>query len=185
MRVSITRYIWCFIAIPAAILVFYTGCMSTENAFGSSLDVELQGIKIPAQFFVIKESGGEYINNINFKKYSALLIERISAGGWNPSSYGDADTYLLLGYGVEPFYDTDTVIKPKYDQDKNTTAWVHTGAEIRNKPFVRITGLNAEDYRLERKKTVLFTLLVTDPYGGEASENMIEKMVMIGAKTLF
>lgn len=184
MRVSSMKYIWCLTAILMYAILLFPGCISTENAFGSSYDVEMQGLKIPARFFVIKESDGEYINNISFKKYSALLIEQTSVSGWKPSSYSDADTFLVLEYGVEPFYDTDTVIKPKYDQEKNSTTWVHTGAEIRNKPFVRITGLNAEDYRLEGKKTVLFTLLVTDPGGGEADGGLIGKMVIVASKAL-
>ena len=184
MKESKMKYIWCLPVFFAILMFVFPGCVSTKNAFESGFDVELQGLKTPAHFFVIKESGGEYINNIKFKEYSALLIEQMRAGSWRPSSYGTADTFLLLEYGTEAFYDTDTVIKPEYDQEKNATTWVHTGAEIKNKPFVRITGLNASDYRLERKKTVLFTLLVTDPGGGEADGALIEKMVIIGSKVL-
>ena len=42
----------------------------------------------------------------------------------------------------------------------------------------------AEDYRLERKKTVLFTLLVTDPDGREPDGGLIEEMMIVGAKAL-
>ena len=172
------------VAALAFIQFFAAGCMSTENAFGSNADVEKRGLSIPSQFFVIKKSDGEYINNITFKEYSSLLAEELQAGGWKPTSYGEADTFLLLEYGVDSFYEENVTIKPQYDQETNTTTWVHTGAEIKNKPYLRITGIHAADYRLERKETVIFTVLVTYPENEKADRELIVKMINVGSQVL-
>ena len=178
------RYACCFFISIAVISLFLSGCISTENAFGTGADIEKQGFIIPSRFFVLKKGDGDYINNITFKEHSALLTARLESGAWTSASYGEAATFLLLEYGEDSFYDRNTVIKPKYDRDTNTTAWVHTGAEIKKKPYVRITGINGTDYRVNRKETVLFTLIVTHGESVAVDQELISEMVIVGAESL-
>ena len=172
-----------FIVIATALLLL-PGCKTIENAFDSKATVEKKGLITPSRFFLLKGSNTEYINNINFKKYSGLLTEKIETGAWKQASYGKAHTFLLLEYGIDSFYEKNVTIKPEYDEDSNTTEWVHKGACITSKPYVRITGINAEDYRVEQKETVTFRLLVTYPEKKSLDEGLILTLIGVAAKIL-
>lgn len=171
-------------AIFACALSLLTGCVSTENVSRGNTDIDFKGIKIPSRFFVLKKSGGEYINNITFKRYSTLFADRLGTGGWEQASYADAETFLFLEYGVGAFYDGTTTVKPEYDRKTNRTTWVHTDARIRRMPFLRITGVRAAVYRERGEETVVFTLLVTHPGSAQAEERLMERMLLAGADAL-
>lgn len=169
--------------LPLVVLIFVS-CASTKPALDENAGIEKKGLFVASRFFVLKGGDGENINNVTFKRYATLLTDRLHQGGWIPESYGKADTFLLLEYGENSFYEKNVTIEPEYDRETNKTVWVHKGAEIKSKPYLRIKGINAEDYRVEGKETVTFTLLVTYPETESLDQQLIEKLVEVGTKSM-
>ena len=121
-------------------IILLTACTTTSDINNLSVSLEQSGIKSPTSFYILKGNDSEYINNINFKKYSAHLSESLQEDGWKPASYSDADVFLFLEYGIDAFYRSKRKIKPQYDEKTGVTSWVHKDSRIEKMVFIRVSA---------------------------------------------
>jgi hypothetical protein len=179
---------WLFPILFTAVLLLSFGCTTsatTVDGGDGGVEVEKYGLALPTTFYVLKSNDSEYINNITFKEYSSYLVDILDEGGWTYASYGDAKTFLFLEYGIGSFYETSVTIKPKYDRETGKTKWVHEGKNIESMPFVRIKGVQADEYRTGGKERVSFSLLVKQLEKEAVDQALVKKMIKTGSHSLF
>jgi len=160
------------------------GCTTTADIDSHIVSLEQSGIKSPASFFILKGNENDYINNIDFNKYSSYLGETLEKKGWEPVSYGEAKIYLFFEYGIDAFYQSKRRIKPKYDEESGVTSWVHKDSQIERMVYLRITAADGDDYRLRKKRSVRWDLLVRNPEKAQLSDRILIEMINAGSSFL-
>jgi hypothetical protein len=160
-RTSRIKALLFFVTTAAAVLS--AGCSTTGDSAGYTIDTQLKRSIKNNSFFILKGNLESYINNLDFALYADLLRQGFEAKEFQTSSYGEAEMFILLEYGVEGFPSVKYRRHREYNPDTRVTTWVHEEKDVITMAFVKITAIEGNPYRNIDEKNVLWELVVKNP----------------------